>query len=679
MPAAVQTSGLQALTGWESSSNLAGVMGRSPKTVKRRAQAEGWETRRGQVNLDSLPAWRKEQLATQNRQAVATSNPEPAEVEAFNRASDEDRAKAVAKAEVLDAWLAWRNARKAEGILKGDADKSFLESYRSRTIPDLPLEVYDLAPFNSVSWLEKNEKARSKGGLAALLPGKSTGRPPVALAETDRNLILGQFALNPDLRARHAHKLLQADRIAAGGKKSDAPSYPTVWRFLKDFREKNPSLCCYLDNPDKWKSEFQIALGNAADIARHFNHVVELDSTPADMLDADGRRLAVIGGIDVFSRVMMLQFYPTSSAEGILHLLRRWIRSYGVPSMIRTDCGKDYTSKRLRSVCRLLEIHIIECPPFTPEKKPFVERGFRTFSMFAETCPGFVGHSVGQQQARRARRSFADRLMGRGKDKEPIVSALTRDELQNATDQWLRNTYHQERHGGIGVPPVQKMASCKEPRGTFDERVLDLLLAEAGERAVGKKGIRFQGLTFWNDDLIPFIGKEQRVSVRWDPNDASQIFVFDSEGSFVCTAQDLAASGKTPAEFKEIKKKNLKNVREEAKALKKLGEGRESAIFDVLTGGLATEGGTVVAFRRSEEAEVEHMEEFRRAAAAAEGRSVVEVEDDVQEGNFGSFLEKYRWLQSEVKQRPLTEEERLWIHQYEDSELCETNFQAAVA
>ena len=61
----------------------------------------------------------------------------------------------------------------------------------------------------------------------------------------------------------------------------------------------------------------------------------------------------------------------------------------GVLEILRTDDGKDHTTRHIERVLLDMDIAHDLCAPFTPEQKPFVERVFRTFlhDMAARAAP----------------------------------------------------------------------------------------------------------------------------------------------------------------------------------------------------------------------------------------------------------------------------------------------------
>ena len=183
---------------------------------------------------------------------------------------------------------------------------------------------------------------------------------------------------------------------------------------------------------------------------------------------------------------------PTSRATAIAALLRHCILEWGVPEAVRTDEGKDYTSRHVLGVLADLEIEHRPCPPYTPEAKPFVERflGTLTRDLFA-SLPGFSGHDVAQAQARRPRKSFATRRAERARIKESgeddtviYGAALSAEELQARCVSCCDTIYGRWPHSGLGgISPFACRASWAEPvRQVHDERALDALLAEPAGR-----------------------------------------------------------------------------------------------------------------------------------------------------------------------------------------------------
>ena len=288
------------------------------------------------------------------------------------------------------------------------------------------------------------------GRLPALIDRKPTGRPSSIDGEMREELEALLLHFGDHLTARHAHRSL----IARYGR---APAVSTIREWIARYRREHARELSAVGNPDRHRSHRKPAGGDAAAGIERLNQLWELDSTPADVICADGKRHAIVAALDIWSRRGRILVVPTSRATAIAALLRRCILEWGVPETVRTDEGRDYTSRHVLDVLADLDIAHDPCLPYTPEAKPFVERFLGTLArdLFA-FLPGFSGHDVAQAQALRARKSFAAR---RGEDARKTFSvALTAEELQAHCDDWCRAIYERAPHDGLGACAAERSA-----------------------------------------------------------------------------------------------------------------------------------------------------------------------------------------------------------------------------
>ena len=478
-------------------------------------------------------------------------------------------------------------------------------------------------------WRSKVRGLPEGARVAALLDGMPTGRPPKIAGEV-REILEALDSHNPaHLTAKHCHRTL----IARLG---HAPSQSTISHWLTARRRD----CAYersaVADPDRHRSHRKPAGGDAAAHIARLNQEWELDSTPADVICADGLRYAVVVAIDIWSRRTRGLVAPTSRAAAIAALLRRCILDWGVPETVRTDEGADYTSRHVVGAIADLEIEHDICLPFAPDAKPFVERVIKTIGhdLFAN-LPGFTGHNVAQAQALRARKSFAAR---QGEDKcEAFRVALSAEELQACLDTWCDDLYGREPHAGLGgLSPFERVTAWTgSVRRIGDARALDALLAapaDDGWRTVRKGGIRLGNVDYIAGPLGGIVG--ERVHVRRDPGDLDRIFVYlpapsgpERPGEFVCVAQDPARTGADRAAiagamtraYTERSRKARARARDLVRRHKP-----EQAMADVLAH--AAEGAErVVALPRK--SETHETPALRQAARAAEAADAADTRD----------------------------------------------------
>ncbi|MER2558835.1 MAG: DDE-type integrase/transposase/recombinase [Candidatus Competibacter denitrificans] len=322
------------------------------------------------------------------------------------------------------------------------------------------------------------------------------------------------------------------------------PGRRTVARWLERWKHENAELYTLFKSPDEWKNRYMIGWGDADAHIHRLNQLWEFDSTPADVMLADGRH-SILGVIDVYSRRVRLHVSKTSRATAVASLLRGALMEWGIPEIAKTDNGQEYVSHHLTRIFQALEIEQHLSAPFSPWQKPHIERFFRSFSHhLLEYLPGYIGHNVAERENIRARQQFSDRLFV----KDRVVElALNAEQLQSFCDRWVAS-YHTRPHAGLGEQcPLERVQRWQGPtRRVPDARILDLLLSEApgdGYRTVTKSyGLRIDNFTYGAAELGLCVG--QRVKVLYDPEgDMGRVVVFDERGDYLCIAECPEVTG----------------------------------------------------------------------------------------------------------------------------------------
>ena len=443
------------------------------------------------------------------------------------------RAMVDAKSEAVVLWRQYRRSLPRE-ILTPDARKAFCTLWKAghagaeeRMRKALP----SFAPHSLCRW----DKALEKGGLNALVDQRGQAQAGRGTLDKDtemRDVVLGMLTLYP-----HAGSTLiaqwQAVRFSSCPHR--LPDVHTIQRWTRQWKEENKVFWAHLCDPDAARGCYAPSVGRADEGVNSLNALWEVDATKSDVLLSDGQRHTILGIIDVWSRRVLLHVTRTSPSTAVCTALRRAILARGVPSAVRCDNGKEFISNHTRTALKDLGIEQKTAPPFQPERKPFIERALGTFSHdLLELLPGFCGHDVSDQQAIRSRRSFSARFGG-GENAE---GRLSPEAFQEFCDKWCA-LYVSRPHQGLGgLTPAFPASSWIGPmRMIEDERALDILLSEpaqGGVRTVHKKGISAGGLWHVAADLGACIG--QRVRIRLDEGDAGKIFVFSTDGTFLCEA-----------------------------------------------------------------------------------------------------------------------------------------------
>ena len=494
-------------------------------------------------------------------------------------------------------------------------------------------ETRALVPAVAWNTLHRHRNAFLARGVMGLLPG--TGGRTGSL---DADQVLRETAEALLFERPHHTTAKQICRaLAARHPDRETPSISTIRRFVRRWRADNAHALSAVADPDGHRSRLMPSFGDAAEGVERLNQLWELDSTTADVMCSDGRRYAIVAAIDVWSRRARAMAVPTSRTTAIAALVRRCLLDWGVPETVRTDEGADYTSRHLGRVFAELGVEHEVLPPYSPDRKPFIERFIETIShdLFCQLA-GFTGHNVAQAEILRARKSFAAR-----RGEEPVATfrcGLTAEKLQAKIDAWCETLYGREPHAGLGgATPHLRAASWAGGRRRVDERGLDVLLAEAagdGRRKVAKKGIHVDGGEYIAAELGFHMG--DWVHVRRDPADWGRIFVFTDDGEdrrFVCVAEDPVRTGIDRREVAARARANWKARsradRQRARDLKRRHD-PEAAIAAVLDAAEA-EASRLLAFPAP-------MEVHRTAAldAAAEAQDAADEADAPPERKTGT-------------------------------------------
>ncbi|WP_173085144.1 DDE-type integrase/transposase/recombinase [Fundidesulfovibrio magnetotacticus] len=523
-------------------------------SIHRRASREGWAFRPRQGRGGgreflpaSLPADIREALvrvsaseaaSAGRREALALRLNEDLNARAASASRQEGLARIVclsgrarSRAEARAALVAACSDFTAQAGLGRRAGRElFAVQYNAQAIT-VDAEIRALVSKVCANSLHNWEKTLEREGLARLAGNYGQHRRGSGVIDSNpelRQFVLAMLVDHPHADAKNISRAIDA----RFHDQNLRVSLRNLQRWLRSWKEQNAQLHTAMTNPDAWRSKYKAAGGSASAHILRLNQRWEIDSTLGDVMLADGKRHAVIGCVDVYSRRHKLHVARTSSSAGVLSLLRRCLLDWGIPEELGTDNGQDYTSRQVQSVLAGLDIRQDLAPPFTPEHKPFVERAFRTFSHgLLELCGGYIGHDVAERKAIESRRSMANRLFKTG---QSVELRMTPEELQAFCDRWTDTVFAHDPHAGLnGRSPWQMAAAWTEPVARIqDERALDVLLLPAadgdGMRRIAKKGIKLGGA--WYDS--PALGGHEGQSVRVlvDDGDLGSCHVFLSSG-----------------------------------------------------------------------------------------------------------------------------------------------------
>lgn len=425
----------------------------------------------------------------------------------------------------------------------------FVSLYKEQRIA-LPLWVYEAVKGLSYQTIYRWEGQRAVGGVSALkrksFEREKTMDANAEMAEFAKNLLLSFPHLNPKAIWKEVQQRYP----------EQCPSLPTMRRWIAEWISQHQGAFEYAQSPKDHRSGRQRAFGSYAVSA--YNERWEFDSTLSDIIwelrDETGgfRRFALVGAVEVYSRLAKVLVARTSNSEAIASLMRECLLDWGVPLAIKTDNGKDYLSRHVVNILSNLHIQHKHCLPFHPQQKPYIERFWKTLNHSSEMLshPRYLGHNVVTREKIRAREWWKESGRKKEGDKEVEVIRLnlTLREFQAFIDQWIAD-YSNRPHEGLPkirdaqgnlrhLSPNERAAGCQR-KEISDVRALDVLMLPAAgnggyRSAIRKEGIQVGNLEngdrayYWHPCLVSVAERFEKVYVRCDPNPA-YVHIFDSE------------------------------------------------------------------------------------------------------------------------------------------------------
>ncbi|HGO6693938.1 TPA: Mu transposase C-terminal domain-containing protein [Legionella pneumophila] len=329
------------------------------------------------------------------------------------------------------------------------------------------------------------------------------------------------------------------------------PSYATVSKIINNISPDLISLAH--DGIKPYQQKYDLLYIREA---LRSNQIWQADHTLLDIyvLDdcGDIKRPWLTIIMDDYSRAIAgyyLSFNAPSSLQTSLAFHQAiWIKNEkqwlvcGIPEIMYTDHGCDFTSHHIEEVCASLKIQLIFSTIGKPRGRGKIERFFSTINQrVLQDLPGYVqqGTSVKKNEC------------------------LTLEELELKLKSFILDEYNSQPHSTTKIAPLIRWQSNHFlPQLPETQESLDLLLLTVTKpRRVHRDGIKFQGFRYFSTTLAGFVGED--VIIRYDPRDLAEIRVFH-KNNFLCRAisQDLdtgTISLKEIVQARNTRRKELRN------------------------------------------------------------------------------------------------------------------------
>ncbi|MBG1270538.1 DDE-type integrase/transposase/recombinase [Nostoc sp. WHI] len=270
---------------------------------------------------------------------------------------------------------------------------------------------------------------------------------------------------------------------------------------------------------------------------------IEIDHTKLPLFVVDAEHRMPIGtpwltsAVDKYSGVILgyyASFEPPSYLsvmQCLLHVIRpknylienfpsvvnTW-DTYGLPEVIVVDNGKEFYSTHFEDACLSLGIAIQYSPPRMPWYKSSIERYFGAVnSQLLSDLPG---------------KSFSNFM--KKYDYNPLKNAVISFEaLQEILHIFIIDIYNQSSHPELKSPRTSVWSKAIQefpPALPGSYQQLKVLVGNITTRKVTRRGVEFEGLIYNSFELSRFRSSalaSEKATIKYDPTDLSQIYVFD--------------------------------------------------------------------------------------------------------------------------------------------------------
>ncbi|MDP9890038.1 putative transposase [Arthrobacter oryzae] len=402
-----------------------------------------------------------------------------------------------------------------------------LRRHLDEGIPLTRLAAESGIPIRTIrNWLSKY---RSGGKVTSLERQPRSDRGKRGIPQELMAAVEGLALRRPAPTAAFIHRRI-TDIASARG--IPAPSYSTVRALVAGI---DPGLRTLAQKGNTaYRDTFELVYRRNASRP---NEQWQADHTLLDIeiLDPKGRgaRPWLTIMLDDYSRAVAgyTVFLGAPSAEQTALALHQAVRRkenrswpvMGLPDLLYSDHGADFTSARLDRVCLDTHIQLIHSQIGVPQGRGKIERFYGTVTTeLLPHLPGYIPHGT------------------RGRPISP--PELTLQQLDTILETFILTEYNQRPHSSTSESPVQRWAaSAFIPRMPAHPEDLDLLLLTvATGRKVQRDGIQFASTRYVSPVLAAYVGEQ--VTVRYDPRDIGEIRVYFNE-AFLCRAiaPELAA------------------------------------------------------------------------------------------------------------------------------------------
>lgn len=387
-------------------------------------------------------------------------------------------------------------------------------------------------------WLAKQKSAVATGGheVLSLVPQTAArGNRTVRLSETQEHclnhIIETKWSSHEARNYKACYRELVVMCESRGVK---PPSYPTLIERAKAVEDAKMMRSRHGKRMAYQLSEFVDVLyvDTPAHGSRPFQYV-HIDHTQLDIELLSSRTGKPLGrpwltiAVDAYSRrvvAIYLTFDPPSY-HSVMMTVRDMVRRFGrLPEFVVVDNGRDLMSSAFETFLEVMGVHLRFRPAGQPRHGAVMER------LFGRANTEYIHNLAGNTKATKNVR------MTTGKHLPVNFAEWTLESMYHGITYWATEYYDQERHPALDCSPREAFQRGLRQTGARAQRQIlfneDFLIAtcppvdrEGARKVHQQRGVKVNDMLYWHADFRDPRYAGQKWLVRYDPWDASSVYV----------------------------------------------------------------------------------------------------------------------------------------------------------
>jgi len=237
------------------------------------------------------------------------------------------------------------------------------------------------------------------------------------------------------------------------------------------------------------------------------------------------------------------EIMPTENTAAISSALRRAVLRLGMyPRVVYLDNGRAFKARFFKGsqnfdeagyagLYERMGCQTIHAWPYHGQSKT-VERFFGSFAELERLVPGYTGTSIENKPPRMMR---GEKLHRKVHEQQFGNRCLTLEEAHILIAAWFDEYAKRSQRGHLGGKcPMEVFLQGKGPG--VDKAELIWLMMSLEIKTIHRNGITFRGQNYYHPALY---GRRHKVSIRYDLQDTSSIWVMDQQGELLCEASPV--------------------------------------------------------------------------------------------------------------------------------------------